>query len=70
MIGMVLGIGTGIMLGPSIAWVHSETAATVANWLAFPGQLFLKLIQMIVIPLIFTSIIRGLSLASVVVRFC
>ena len=61
MIGMVLGIGTGIMLGPSVAWVNSETAATVANWLAFPGQLFLTLIQMIVIPLIFTSIIRGLA---------
>ena len=61
MIGMVLGIGTGIMLGPSVAWVDSETAATVANWLAFPGQLFLTLIQMIVIPLIFTSIIRGLA---------
>lgn len=61
MIGMVLGIGTGIALGPSVSWVDPEIAATIANWLAFPGQIFLTLIQMIVIPLIFTSIIRGLA---------
>ena len=34
LIGMVLGIGTGIMLGPSVDWIDAETATTVANWLA------------------------------------
>ena len=60
-IGMVLGITTGIMLGPTVGWVEPVTAAAVSDWLAFPGKLFLALIQMIVIPLVFASIIRGLA---------
>lgn len=59
--GMVLGISVGILLGPSFGWVSPDTATTVSNWLAFPGKLFLALIQMIVIPLVFASIIRGLA---------
>ena len=57
---MVLGIGTGMLLGPSTGWIAQDTASVVGNWLAFPGQLFLAMIQMIVIPLVFASIIRGL----------
>ena len=68
LVGMVLGIGTGIMLGPSVAWIDPETATTVANWLAFPGKLFLLLIQMIVIPLVFSSIIRGLASSGTVAQ--
>ena len=61
MIGMVLGITTGILLGPTTGWIDPVTADTIADWLAFPGKLFLALIQMIVIPLVFASIIRGLA---------
>jgi Na+/H+-dicarboxylate symporter len=61
LIGMILGIGVGILIGPSVNWVKPETAATVSDWFAFPGKLFLALIQMIVIPLVFASIIRGLA---------
>lgn len=61
MVGMVLGIGVGILLGPSVGWLDPRTATTVSDWLAFPGKLFLALIQMIVIPLVFASIIRGLA---------
>ena len=61
MIGMLLGITTGILLGPSIDWVEPATATTITDWLAFPGKLFLALIKMIVIPLVFASIIRGLA---------
>ena len=68
LIGMVLGIGTGIMLGPSVDWIDAETATTVANWLALPGKLFLVLIQMIVIPLIFSSIIRGIASSGTVAQ--
>ena len=60
-VGMVLGIAAGIMMGPSVGWVEPANAATISNWLAFPGKLFLALIQMIVIPLVFASIIRGLA---------
>jgi len=60
-IGMILGLLTGFALGPSTGWVSRTVAATVTSWLALPGQLFLTLIQMIVIPLVFASIIRGLA---------
>lgn len=58
--GMLLGIGVGVALGPSVGWVDTDTAQIVGDWLALPGMLFLSLIQMIVIPLIVTAIIRGL----------
>ncbi len=61
LIGMVLGIATGMALGPSAGLVTPSTASAIGNWLGFPGQLFLATIQMIVIPLVFASIIRGLS---------
>jgi len=61
LIGMYLGIMLGVMIGPSIGWVEPMLANTISDWLAFPGKLFLALIQMIVIPLVFASIIRGLA---------
>ena len=61
LIGLVLGIVTGILIGPTTGWLELETSVLVGNWLAFPGRLFLATIQMIVIPLVFASIIRGLS---------
>lgn len=60
LIGMALGIGVGGAIGPSAGLVHPETALILGSWLGFPGQLFLALIQMIVIPLVFASIVRGL----------
>ncbi len=60
-IGMVLGIIIGILLGPTVGLVKPQTASTIGNWLALPGQLFLILIQMIVIPLVFASVVRGLA---------
>jgi Na+/H+-dicarboxylate symporter len=61
LVGMVLGICVGILMGPSLGWLTPSTAGTISDWLAFPGKLFLALIQMIVIPLVFASIIRGLA---------
>lgn len=61
LIGMILGITTGMLIGPTTGWLPTETATTVGNWLALPGQLFLTLIQMIVMPLIFASVVRGLT---------
>ncbi len=61
MIGMTCGIVVGILIGPTVGIVDARTAAVIGDWFAFPGLLFLALIQMIVIPLIFASIIRGLA---------
>lgn len=61
LIGMFLGIAVGIVLGPSVALVEPEISFIVGDWLAVPGSIFLGLLQMIVIPLIFASIIRGIA---------
>lgn len=61
LIGMALGIATGMLIGPTTGWLHPDKATAIGNWLALPGQLFLTLIQMIVMPLIFASVVRGLT---------
>lgn len=61
MLGMALGIATGIALGPSVGWFKPSQAAAITAWAALPGQAFLAMVQMIVVPLVFASIIRGLA---------
>lgn len=61
LIAMLLGVGVGVLLTPNVALFTEDAAHTIGNWLALPGQLFLKLVQMIMIPLIFASIIRGIT---------
>ncbi len=61
LIAMLAGVGVGLFLGPSVGLVDIETAMVVGSWLALPGQIFLGLIQMIVVPLVFASVITGLA---------
>lgn len=61
MIAMLLGTAVGLLLGPVVGWVQPKLAIHIGNWLALPGKLFLALLQMIVVPLVFASIIRGLA---------
>ena len=61
LVGMILGVGVGFALGPNANWVAAPTASVVSDWLALPGQVFLGVLQMIVVPLVFASIIRGLA---------
>ncbi|MBE9516708.1 MAG: dicarboxylate/amino acid:cation symporter [Proteobacteria bacterium] len=59
---MVLGIGLGLLLSPSgAAMISNEVAYAFAQWVALPGQLFLAIIQMVVIPLVLSSIILGIA---------
>ena len=60
-LGMLLGVLVGILIGPSMGWLEPATGHILGNWLALPGRLFLTLIQMVVIPLVLASIIRGLA---------
>lgn len=61
LVGMFLGLIVGTLLGPSVGLVEPDTGTLIGNWLAFPGQLFLATIQMIVIPLVIASVVRGLA---------
>lgn len=60
LVALSLGVIAGIMLSPNFGWVSKELSTVIGNWLSLPGKLFLKLVQMIMIPLIFTSIISGI----------
>lgn len=59
--GLALGTLFGFALGPDLHWVSPSTANDVTRWAAFPGELFLATVQMIVVPLVFASIIGGLG---------
>ena len=61
LVALFLGLMVGLALGPEAGFVESETAEVITDWLSIPANLFLKIIQMIIIPLIFASIIRGLT---------
>lgn len=59
-IAVVLGAILGFILNPSTGYLKEETTTTVAEWLQLPGSIFMRLVQMIMIPLIFTSILTGI----------
>jgi len=60
LIALFLGAFFGFLLGPTVGVFSSETSSVITEWVALPGYIFLSLIQMIVIPLIFASIIKGM----------
>lgn len=60
LIGMILGAGLGLLLNPSTGLVSPLVSESLAGWLDLPGSAFMKLTQMVMIPLIFASIITGL----------
>lgn len=61
LVGMALGFLIGGILGPTFNLVDKETADTLGEWFALPGRFFLVMIQMIVVPLVFASVIRGIA---------
>jgi Na+/H+-dicarboxylate symporter len=60
-IGMFSGVLVGLFLGSNFVELGDNALETAGSWLALPGHIFLTLIQMIVIPLILASIIRGIA---------
>ncbi len=64
--GMILGIVFGVLLsstGPfeELIKIHVKNVETLMGWLVLPAKFFLKIVKMVIIPLIFSSIIRGLA---------
>ncbi|XDD50300.1 dicarboxylate/amino acid:cation symporter [Leptospira sp. WS92.C1] len=64
LIGMAAGILAGILLGSDLSLVNPDVTQLTISWLAIPGFLFIGLLQMIMIPLIFSSIILGICSAE------
>jgi len=64
LVAMVLAIGTGLLLSPDLGSplaVPADIAPDIGEWLRLPGQIFLNLIQMVVIGLVATSIVLGIT---------
>ncbi len=61
LIALALGVVAGVLLGPDLHLVSAPLVKTITAWLALPGQIFLAIIQMIVVPLVMASIVRGLA---------
>lgn len=64
LVALFLGIGAGVLLSPNTGLVTETFSSELGDWLALPGKLFLKMVQMIMIPLIFASIITGIVSAT------
>ncbi|KZN51848.1 hypothetical protein N474_23650 [Pseudoalteromonas luteoviolacea CPMOR-2] len=62
LVALTLGVCIGLALSPKgAALLGQQDAEQVAQWVALPGKLFLALIQMVVIPLVMSSIILGIA---------
>ena len=61
LVGMVAGFAVGVVLGPDVGWLSPQMSEMLGAWLALPGRIFLGLIAMVLVPLIFASIVGGLT---------
>ncbi|EMF83034.1 transporter, dicarboxylate/amino acid:cation Na+/H+ symporter family protein [Leptospira weilii serovar Topaz str. LT2116] len=64
LVGMLAGIFTGILFGSDLSLVNRNIAQLTTSWLVVPGLIFINLLQMIMVPLIFSSIILGICSAE------
>jgi Na+/H+-dicarboxylate symporter len=65
LVGMFLGIIVGLIFNPVNNIFSVKLAEVFATWADLPGLIFLRLVQMVMIPLIITSIISGILSNSV-----
>ena len=64
-LGMFFGVLFGLVLSPSaFAMVPKDIALSIAPWVALAGNIFLAMIKMVVIPLVMSSIILGITSAD------
>lgn len=64
LLGMLLGLLTGMALGPEWDLVPRALGTVIVEWIALPGLIFLALLQMLVVPLVVASVIRGLAASA------
>ena len=63
LIGMVVGIIIGFIA------THTGSATLVKDWIQPWGQLFIRLLQLIAIPLVFISLVKGVTGLKDISRF-
>jgi Na+/H+-dicarboxylate symporter len=60
LVALFLGLFTGILLGPDLGLINKDLSTIITSWIALPGNIFLQMVKMIIIPLIFSSIALGI----------
>ena len=58
-IQILIGMAAGILLGFVAIWF--DAAPVVKDWIQPWGQLFIRLLQLIAVPLVFISLIKGIT---------
>jgi len=61
LIAIALGIGLGSYLATHPVWLTENQRLGLVNWIALPGNLFIRIVQMIMVPLMFSSVIQGIA---------
>lgn len=61
LIAIFLGIGIGSYLATTPSWLTENQKTGLINWISLPGNLFIRIVQMIMVPLMFSSVIQGIA---------
>ncbi len=65
LIGGAVGVGLGLVLSPEgVGVLDPSEVEEVGGYMALPGDIFLALLEMIVVPLVVSSIVLGVSSAG------
>jgi Na+/H+-dicarboxylate symporter len=59
-LALCLGVIVGFLVSPQAGLLSKDWTNVIVVWLAFPGQIFLSLIQLAIVPLVFASVILGI----------
>jgi len=61
-LSLIIGLGVGLILGDDVGvGLDDDTLDTLTSYLKIPANIFLSIIQMIIVPLIFTSIVVAIT---------
>jgi len=61
LMAMFLGISLGAYFATKPSWIEENILQSAVNWISFPGNLFIRVVQMIMIPLMFSSVVQGIA---------
>ncbi|XP_013416265.1 excitatory amino acid transporter 1 [Lingula anatina] len=60
-ISIILGVALGIALGAGLRTLDPPLTAQQAKYLKFPGDLLLRMLKMLILPLVVSSLISGIA---------
>lgn len=56
---ILMGMAAGVIIGLTALYVNAETF--IGNWITPWGQLFIRMLRLIAIPLIFVTLVKGIA---------